>query len=412
MMKKINYIGLFMLLLLIGQACSDSETLEPTAKEDMWVFETIKEGNEPYDHWIKAFYDSTGIAILYDWDKNKAFWSADRSWKGIIPTGTRVDTFVYIINTETSNSLKVQTIDTNGDGKPDEVYANNHRYTIGHSFLPHERYANGSWTKESPALERTVEITGTEVGDSVILYETHLLTETAPWANVHMSHTDTAEISNQLELLNNVFLKYYSADFLKKYIGRRILLGKELYHYRSNYVEYPFFYNAFTLLFSWGDKSTKLEVDEIKFLRYYFNYYFIYYHFCSPVAYERIESDIFDEFFAVSGEEAYINRPSDYKSVGFASSSTYTKADDLNMYLQIFLETSLEQFKGEKSGGYKNGYGQYEKCLQKYLILRKIFNKHGIDIDAVREDGAYYSYSKDGSSYYETKFYSYFYQDF
>ena len=194
MMKKINYIGLFMLLLLIGQACSDSETLEPTAKEDMWVFETIKEGNEPYDHWIKAFYDSTGIAILYDWDKNKAFWSADRSWKGIIPTGTRVDKFVYIINTETSNSLKVQTIDTDGDGKPDEVYANNHRYTIGHSFLPHERYANGSWTKESPALERTVEITGTEVGDSVILYETHLLTETAPWANVHMSHKDTAEI--------------------------------------------------------------------------------------------------------------------------------------------------------------------------------------------------------------------------
>lgn len=413
MIKKIYNICLFFCLFWGWQACSDSETLTPTDKEDMWQFAKIKEGNEPYDQYIKAFYDSTNIVILYEWDKNTAFWNGSGEWKGLLPTETELDTSVYIINTKTGNSEKVQTIDTNGDGVPDEVYANFNRYVIGHQVLPHHRWADDDWDNIAEALERTVSITGTEVGDSIIVVDKKL--KNGADYGLHMTPSDKDYISKQLELLEDVFFQYYPADFLKKHMAPRILLGQGLYQYRTNYFEVPFFYNMFSLLVNWGDETLdNMDQDLVKYMRFYINLWFMKYRFWSPIVDSNETPSIFDEFYAVSGEEAYINYPSNYNEAGFTSSLSGNKNSDLTDYFKVLCQTSLEQFLGNETGGYRNGLGRYEKCLKKYKILREVLINQGVDIDAIREDGASATYYRDGKtykSYYSEDFYTYFSYD-
>ena len=416
-MKKLWNIGLLLAVLFCWQACSDSETLTPMEDEEVWDLVKLKEGNQPYDRWIKSFYDSTGVIILYDWTPAQAYWQGGDEWAGFNVKDTIIETKTYIIGTDNAEAH-----DDNGDGVADYVYVNRMRYEIGHVVIPHKRDDYDDWYGEAYVWERTTSTTGMEDGDVITVKEKKVNSELIKKSGFSVYPVDTNYISKQLELLQECFLRYYSVEFLKKYMPRKVLLGQDFFYYdyvsndEVTFTEVPFYLTYQTLIFNWGDeKLDNLEGGEKKFMTYWLNQWLVRNSFWEPFFVKNDntpETDIFDELFAVSGDDAYENRPDNWKEAGFVDSEI-SKKMDLYYYYTTVTSTTFEQFMGTEPGGYRNGYGQYPKCLQKYHIMRKILKAQGFDCDAVARDlktsddynvGEYYKDGKDYESYYDKKF--------
>ena len=427
MMKKLWNIGLLLALFFSWQACSDSETLTPSDPNNEWDLGTIKNGNQPYDRWIKSFYDSTGVAILYEWIPGQAYWQGGSEWAGINIADTIVETKTYVIDGDKSG---VKAGDENEDGVADYVYVNGMRYEIGHVVIPHWRDNWDDWQGFAWAIERTTSTTGMEIGDVVTVTEKKMNTATSKDSGFDLKPADTNYVSKQLNLLHETFFKYYTKDFLKKYMPRRILLGQDFFHYdyvsndETVYTEVPFYYTYLTLLINWGDeKLDNLEEGEIKFMRYWLNMWFLRGRFWEPelgaatsgYSAKDKKTDIFDEFFAISGDAAYERQFSGSdEEAGFVDSEI-NKVMDVYYYYCTVSQTTLAQFMGEEEGGYRNGYGKYPKCLQKYHLMRKILIEQGIDLDGLLRDGMEPKFFKDGrtwESYYDKDFMNSFVKDF
>ena len=422
MMKKLFNISLLLAMFFSWQACSDSETLTPMEDEEIWDLVKLKEGNKPYDHVIKSFYDSTGIVILYDWTPGQAFWQGSDSWAGFNETDTILESKNYIIGTDDAEAH-----DDNEDGVADYVYVNGMRYEIGHMVIPHWRDDYDDWQGFAYAMERTTSTTGMEDGDVITVVEKKVNSTLTKKSGFSVYPVDTNYISKHLELLQECFLKYYTKDFLKKYMPRKVLLGQNFYYYdyvsndETKYIEVPFYVTYQTLIFNWGDeKLDNLEGGEKKFMTYWLNQWLVRNKFWEPFFVENANTpttDIFDELFEVSGHDTYLyeNLPKGdeaQKEAGFVDSEI-SKKMDLYYYYTTVTSTTFEQFMGTEPGGYRNGYGKYPKCLQKYHIMRKILKSIGFDCDAVARDlrtsddynvGKYYKDGRTWRSYYDTDF--------
>ena len=364
---KIKYtLWIWLACLIGGGGCSDDDgRLTPTDFDEYHPI--IPQGNHEYDERIVEWFERTGTYILYKFKPAEVYSVPNRDWEEI-----------YVDTTKTVERYVLSENDYVEDGV---VYLTGVPYPLGKT-----RISDISWKEIT--LENTtllVEIFSTKYG-----------------GNFWIEEADEAYVNEQLEMVESIFLNFYSNEILRKKLPLKIILGKNLLQntggkQKLNPQPYIATNGNLSLLINYGDESIE-TVDRLS-IKYNLNYWFI-----SEVL--ELGPSNTDDFYSVSdyywaGTSTGANRPTNAQTyaAGFVvrpSASTDLLAIqeyDKQYYIRMILQTPYERLIAKPETPDYNvkdftGILHPDKDVnglirKKYDLLIRDFKNFGIDLQAI-----------------------------
>lgn len=385
MMKaKYIYILLSSIIGMIGCNYSEDELTPSDIKEYELI---IPQGNAEYDKKIVNWHTRIGKYILYKFKPADVYFNVNSIWSEIY-----TDT-IYVDRTYLEDEYKIKF-----QGGVTQISIGKKNYVL-RSGQDSIGYPDGSWVKF-------------EILDKNLRFRSMYF---IPNGNFKVEQAELEYVERQLDLLEECFLNpdFYTDDILRSQLPLKIILGCKLKYLKKQvdlstgeykYTIFPIKYHTSfnNLIFSHGDNSiTKLTNENKKALKEELNNWFI----------EQIKDRLsLDKFYSVT---QYTNLPDlKYKynelyDWGLISPIRGTptlynlKKNDLDSYIQMILENSLQKMEKEPKNGnyilkYMNGKMVHiatgvlhpkkdRKGLikKKYDILINEFKRLGVNLQAI-----------------------------
>lgn len=340
----------------------DNETLAPS---DVAEYElVIPQGNHDYDARIVDWFERTGIYILYKFEPVDVYFRLGAAWQE-----------GYADTSRTVNYYEMMETDYVED---DVVYLAGTEYKLG-------------VTETSATSWQEVLLNGKTL--SVINYS-------VKFGGVFLvQEADEAYVGQQLNLLEEVFLNFYSDKLLRAAMPLKVLLGRDLKLVTGNKTGlkdesyYTYFNN---LLFSYGDENVEtMTIAAKRTIKSNLNGWFV--NDCLDG-----ENISLDEFYAVSDYQRPMTQTipaSECYGLGFVRQLAMTtqiemiQDSDKQYYLDMILSNSYEKLTATPANDKYNAndftgilHPMKDKnglIRKKYDILIDIYKNHGIDLQVI-----------------------------
>lgn len=362
--KSILWILIVGLVGWIG--CNDDgKELTPSGVEEYEL--VIPQGNHEYDARIMDWFDRTGVYVLYKFNPVDVYFNLS-SWQGMYPDTVR-----------TVNYYEMK----EGDFVKDSVvHLAGVEYKLGAT-----KNSSSSW-QEVSLNEKTL---------LVVNYKTQYE------GNFSVENADEAYVSKQLDLLEQIFLNFYSDTLLASVLPLKIILGRELKSVAGNQQtllskSYLLSFNNF--IFSHGDETVETMTDASKkTIKNDLNKWFLQ-------TYDKMKDRFsYDDFYDVSdyywaGGSAS-SRPVDSMSyrLGFvkrpyaSAQLSMIEDDDSKNYFNMIFDYSYTTLTATPPNGNYNANDltgilhplkdRNGLIRRKYNILIDAFKEQGIDIQTI-----------------------------